>query len=62
MLLQEFGTAVRHMLFLNHNVNLNCPAVINQKLNEFKVYQMFLYFSVIEQIKWIANGSPLYNK
>jgi hypothetical protein len=45
MLLQEFYTAVRHMLFLIHDMSLNCPAVINQKLNEFKTYQMF-YISV----------------
>jgi hypothetical protein len=29
--------AFQHMLFLNHNVTLNCPAVINQELNEFKL-------------------------
>jgi hypothetical protein len=40
-------------LFLDHNVNLNCPAVFNQRLNEFKIDQMFffLYFCVIKQIK-----------
>ena len=41
MLLQEFYSAFRQMLFLIHNMSLNCPAVINQKLNEFKIYQLF---------------------